>query len=237
MTCARTGRRCSGARGVLCRRGGHCGGVGHGRAAAGGCGAHLCSVHAAVAAVAAHPRGCRTRPLLPHTPAAAACTRPPPPCRLTEAGEKAKIELSSLTQTSINLPFITATPEGPKHIDTQLTRAKWVRVCWLYWWAFMAEFCTSYARGPQAHWHAAGRPPACTAGAGGPRPLGDAPLSCSALHLCFRGGAATGKWLVALRPGAANAICAPPSLRALPSLRAPPCCVPAPPVCLCCPTC
>lgn len=44
--------------------------------------------------------------------------------RLTEAAEKAKIELSTLTQTTINLPFITATSEGPKHIDMTLTRAK-----------------------------------------------------------------------------------------------------------------
>jgi len=44
--------------------------------------------------------------------------------RLTEAAEKAKIELSSATQSEINLPFITATPEGPKHLDLTLTRAK-----------------------------------------------------------------------------------------------------------------
>ncbi len=44
--------------------------------------------------------------------------------RLYEAAEKAKIELSSTTSTQINLPFITATPEGPKHLDLQLTRAK-----------------------------------------------------------------------------------------------------------------
>ncbi len=44
--------------------------------------------------------------------------------RLTEAAEKAKIELSSATQSEINLPFITATPEGPKHLDVTLTRAK-----------------------------------------------------------------------------------------------------------------
>ncbi len=44
--------------------------------------------------------------------------------RLTEAAEKAKIELSSVTQTEINLPFITATQEGPKHLDMMLTRAK-----------------------------------------------------------------------------------------------------------------
>jgi molecular chaperone DnaK len=44
--------------------------------------------------------------------------------RLTEAAEKAKIELSSVVQTSINLPFITADQEGPKHLDFTLTRAK-----------------------------------------------------------------------------------------------------------------
>ncbi|KAL2609722.1 hypothetical protein R1flu_028295 [Riccia fluitans] len=49
--------------------------------------------------------------------------------RLTEAAEKAKMELSSLTQTSISLPFITATAEGPKHIDTSLTRAKFEELC------------------------------------------------------------------------------------------------------------
>lgn len=49
--------------------------------------------------------------------------------RLTEAAEKAKKELSSLTQTDINLPFITATPEGPKHLDTTLTRGKFEEIC------------------------------------------------------------------------------------------------------------
>ncbi|MEA5514805.1 molecular chaperone DnaK [Nodularia sp. UHCC 0506] len=44
--------------------------------------------------------------------------------RLTEAAEKAKIELSSATQTNINLPFITATQTGPQHLDMTLTRAK-----------------------------------------------------------------------------------------------------------------
>jgi molecular chaperone DnaK len=44
--------------------------------------------------------------------------------RLYEAAEKAKIELSSTQSTQINLPFITATQEGPKHLDLQLTRAK-----------------------------------------------------------------------------------------------------------------
>ncbi|NLP36528.1 MAG: molecular chaperone DnaK [Firmicutes bacterium] len=44
--------------------------------------------------------------------------------RLKEAAEKAKIELSSVTTTNINLPFITATSEGPKHLDMTLTRAK-----------------------------------------------------------------------------------------------------------------
>lgn len=44
--------------------------------------------------------------------------------RLKEAAEKAKIELSSMTQTSINLPFITADATGPKHLDLTLSRAK-----------------------------------------------------------------------------------------------------------------
>src|SRR5207342_1821207 len=44
--------------------------------------------------------------------------------RLYEAAEKAKIELYSTMTTQINLPFVTATPEGPKHLDLQLTRAK-----------------------------------------------------------------------------------------------------------------
>src|SRR5487761_2783021 len=44
--------------------------------------------------------------------------------RLKEAAEKAKIELSAVQETSINLPFDTATSEGPKHLDLKLTRAK-----------------------------------------------------------------------------------------------------------------
>ena len=44
--------------------------------------------------------------------------------RLKEAAEKAKIELSGMTSTSINLPFITADASGPKHFETNLTRAK-----------------------------------------------------------------------------------------------------------------
>jgi len=44
--------------------------------------------------------------------------------RLTEAAEKAKVELSSLTQTDINLPFITATNTGPKHLERSISRAK-----------------------------------------------------------------------------------------------------------------
>jgi molecular chaperone DnaK len=44
--------------------------------------------------------------------------------RLYEAGEKAKIELSTTQSTNINLPFITADAEGPKHLDTTLSRAK-----------------------------------------------------------------------------------------------------------------
>lgn len=49
--------------------------------------------------------------------------------RLTEAAEKAKIELSSVTQSEINLPFITATPDGAKHLDETLTRAEFERLC------------------------------------------------------------------------------------------------------------
>jgi molecular chaperone DnaK len=49
--------------------------------------------------------------------------------RLTEASEKAKQELSSVTQTEINLPFITATQDGPKHLDMTLTRAKFEQLC------------------------------------------------------------------------------------------------------------
>ena len=44
--------------------------------------------------------------------------------RLKEAAEKAKIELSGMQQTQINLPFITADAQGPKHLDITLTRAK-----------------------------------------------------------------------------------------------------------------
>lgn len=49
--------------------------------------------------------------------------------RLTEAAEKAKIELSTLPQTSINLPFITATADGPKHIDSTMSRSKFEEIC------------------------------------------------------------------------------------------------------------
>src|SRR5262249_37123380 len=44
--------------------------------------------------------------------------------RVREASEKAKIELSNVTQTNINLPFISSTPEGPVHLDVNLSRAK-----------------------------------------------------------------------------------------------------------------
>lgn len=44
--------------------------------------------------------------------------------RLKEAAEKAKCELSSVVETNINLPFITADANGPKHLDISLTRAK-----------------------------------------------------------------------------------------------------------------
>ncbi len=48
--------------------------------------------------------------------------------RLTEAAEKAKIELSTLTSTNINLPFITADQSGPKHLDVTLARAQFERL-------------------------------------------------------------------------------------------------------------
>jgi molecular chaperone DnaK len=44
--------------------------------------------------------------------------------RVREASEKAKVELSNVTQTNINLPFISSTPEGPVHLDVNLSRAK-----------------------------------------------------------------------------------------------------------------
>ena len=49
--------------------------------------------------------------------------------RLTEAAEKAKIELSGVSVTEINLPFITADENGPKHIETKLSRAKFEELC------------------------------------------------------------------------------------------------------------
>ncbi len=49
--------------------------------------------------------------------------------RLTEAAEKAKIELSNVSQAEVNLPFITATQDGPKHLETTLTRAKFEELC------------------------------------------------------------------------------------------------------------
>nr|YP_009399959.1 Hsp70-type chaperone [Tolypiocladia glomerulata]ARW69778.1 Hsp70-type chaperone [Tolypiocladia glomerulata] len=49
--------------------------------------------------------------------------------RLTEASEKAKMELSSLLQTDINLPFITSTDTGPKHLEKSITRLKFEELC------------------------------------------------------------------------------------------------------------
>jgi|TARA_B100000989_G_scaffold296435_1_gene279683 molecular chaperone DnaK len=49
--------------------------------------------------------------------------------RLTEAAEKAKIELSTVTETTISLPFITATDTGPKHIEEKLTRSDFEQLC------------------------------------------------------------------------------------------------------------
>jgi len=50
--------------------------------------------------------------------------------RLTEAAEKAKMELSSLSQTDINLPFITSTDTGPKHLEKSITRVQFESLCW-----------------------------------------------------------------------------------------------------------
>ena len=49
--------------------------------------------------------------------------------RLREAAEKAKIELSQMLQTDVNLPFITATADGPKHLNLNITRAKFEQLC------------------------------------------------------------------------------------------------------------
>ncbi len=49
--------------------------------------------------------------------------------RLKEAAEKAKCELSSAQETTVNLPFITATNEGPKHLQVSITRAKFEQLC------------------------------------------------------------------------------------------------------------
>lgn len=49
--------------------------------------------------------------------------------RLREAAEKAKIELSQMLQTDVNLPFITATADGPKHLNVNITRAKFEQIC------------------------------------------------------------------------------------------------------------
>jgi molecular chaperone DnaK len=49
--------------------------------------------------------------------------------RLREAAEKAKMELSQMLQTDVNLPFVTATQDGPKHLNIQITRAKFESLC------------------------------------------------------------------------------------------------------------
>lgn len=49
--------------------------------------------------------------------------------RVLEASEKAKIELSQLSETTVNLPYISVGPTGPKHIDIQITRAKFEQLC------------------------------------------------------------------------------------------------------------
>src|SRR4029077_8393391 len=49
--------------------------------------------------------------------------------RLKEAAEKAKMELSTVTETDVNLPFVTADASGPKHLNMKLTRAKLEALC------------------------------------------------------------------------------------------------------------
>jgi molecular chaperone DnaK len=49
--------------------------------------------------------------------------------RLREAAEKAKVELSQMLQTDVNLPFVTATQDGPKHLNIQISRAKFESLC------------------------------------------------------------------------------------------------------------
>ena len=49
--------------------------------------------------------------------------------RLKEAAEKAKCELSTMQETTVNLPFITATQEGPKHLQISITRARFEQIC------------------------------------------------------------------------------------------------------------
>jgi molecular chaperone DnaK len=61
--------------------------------------------------------------------------------RLTEAGEKAKVELSSAIETTINLPFVTADASGPKHLEMKLTRAKFEQLT-----ADLVERCTGPVR-------------------------------------------------------------------------------------------
>jgi len=61
--------------------------------------------------------------------------------RLTEAGEKAKIELSNAIETTINLPFVTADASGPKHLEMKLTRAKFEQLT-----ADLVERCTGPVR-------------------------------------------------------------------------------------------
>lgn len=49
--------------------------------------------------------------------------------RIREAAEKAKIELSSTSQTEVNLPYLSADASGPKHLQVSITRAKFESIC------------------------------------------------------------------------------------------------------------
>ena len=59
--------------------------------------------------------------------------------RLFEAAEKAKVELSSVTQTQVNLPFVTADANGPKHLTTTINRSKFEELTTIWWSAAWAR--------------------------------------------------------------------------------------------------
>ena len=120
--------------------------------------------------------------------------------RLTEAAEKAKIELSSTPQTSLSLPFITATADGPKHIDTSLTRAKFEQLC-----GDLLERCAVPVKNAlkvRALWGCAG----LGAGAG----AGTVASACLSKQKACRVGPSAKRCLLRTAPNAAPNPAAPP---------------------------